>query len=233
VLLVAATATTAQEKVTVGDVVWAEWRPNSWYHGKIAKVDGKDFHIAFDDGDTAIVDGSRIALDRVPRKNMLKVETRVLAKFKQGHFYPGKIANIGGDRYGIKFDDGDGDTVALDDLRLIGTTAQEKITVGEVVWAEWRPNSWYHGRIAKVDGKDLHIAFDDGDTAVVDGSRIALDRVPRKNMLKVETRVLAKFKQGHFYPGKIANINGDRYGIRFDDGDGDTVALDGLRLIGQ
>ena len=118
-LLVAATAA-AQEKVKAGDVVWAEWQPNDWYHGKIAKVDGKDFHIAFDDGDRAVVDVSKIAVDRVPKKDLVKVGTRVLAKFQQTDFYPGKIVKIDGDRYDIKFDDGDADTVALDELRLIG-----------------------------------------------------------------------------------------------------------------
>jgi Histone methyltransferase Tudor domain 1 len=49
---------------------------------------------------------------------MVKVDTRVLAKFKQGRFYPGKITKIDGDRYDIKFDDGDVGKVTLDDLRL-------------------------------------------------------------------------------------------------------------------
>ena len=120
VLLAGATAATAQEKAKAGDVVWAEWKPNAWFHGKVAKVDGKDLHIAFDDGDKATVDASKIALDRAPKKDTVKVDTRVLAKFKQTRFYPGKIAKIDGDRYDIQFDDGDVDSVALDDLRLIG-----------------------------------------------------------------------------------------------------------------
>jgi hypothetical protein len=118
VLLVAATAATAEEKPKAGDAVWAEWKANAWFHGKIAKVDGKDFHIAFDDGDKAIVDASKIALDRAPKKDMVKVDTRVLAKFKQGRFYPAKITKIDGDNYHIKFDDGDVGKVTLDDLRL-------------------------------------------------------------------------------------------------------------------
>jgi hypothetical protein len=118
VLLVAAAAATAEEKPKAGDVVWAEWKPNAWFHGKIAKVDGKDFHIAFDDGDKAIVDTSKIALDRAPKKDMVKVDTRVLAKFKQTRFYPAKITKIDGDRYDIKFDDGDVGKVTLDELRL-------------------------------------------------------------------------------------------------------------------
>ena len=51
--------------------------------------------------------------------------------------------------------------------------------------------------------------------------------------MKVDTRVLAKFKKAGFWPGKIAKIDGDRYAIQFDDGDVDTVGLDDLRLIGQ
>jgi hypothetical protein len=128
--------------------------------------------------------------------------------------------------------DGNG-KVYTETLRLIGATAQEKVTVGDVVWAEWKPNAWYHGKIVKADGKDFHIAFDDGGKTVVDSSKIAPDRVPEKDMLKVETRVLAKFKQARFYPGKIARIDGDRYDIKFEDGDVDTVALDDLRRIGQ
>src|SRR5262245_52117794 len=119
-LLAAATAAAAQEKAKAGDVVWAEWKPNAWFHGKVAKVDGKDIHIAFDDGDKAAVDASRVALDRAPKKDTVKVDTRVLAKFMKGGFYPGKIAKFVGDRYDIQFDDGDVDSVALDDLRLIG-----------------------------------------------------------------------------------------------------------------
>src|SRR5213592_380519 len=69
VLLVAVTAAAAQEKAKAGDVVWAEWKPNAWYHGTIAKVDGKDFHIAFDDGDKAILDTPKIVLDRAQERH--------------------------------------------------------------------------------------------------------------------------------------------------------------------
>jgi len=120
VLLAAASSAAAQEKAKAGDVVWAEWKPNAWYHGKVAKVDGKDIHIAFDDGDKAVVDASKVAQDRAPKKDTVKVGTRVLAKFKQTRFYPGKVVKIDIGNYDIQFDDGDVDTVALDDLRLTG-----------------------------------------------------------------------------------------------------------------
>jgi hypothetical protein len=118
-LLVLTSAAPAQQRIKTGDVVWAEWMPNAWYHGKIAKIAGKEYHIAFDDGDKATVDLSKIALDRAPRKGDVKLNVRVLAKFKKGAFYPGKISGIDGGNYNIQFDDGDVDTVKLDELRLI------------------------------------------------------------------------------------------------------------------
>src|SRR5262249_22942442 len=154
-----------------------------------------DYHIDFDDGDKNVVDASRVALDKAPKKDDVQAGTRVLAKFQQKNFFPGKIAAIADGKYSIKFDDGDEDTVTLEELRLItkvaGVTAQDKPKQGDIVWAEWKPNAWFHGKIAKVAGKDFHIAFDDGDKNVVDISRVAIDRAPKKNDVKVDTRVLA------------------------------------------
>ena len=119
-LLVLVTATQAQAPLKAGDMVWAEWRPNSWYHGKIAKVDGKKYHIAFDDGDKATVEATKIALDKVPNRDKVAVQNvRVLAKFKGTKFFPGKVAGFADDNFDIQFDDGDKDTVNLKDLRLI------------------------------------------------------------------------------------------------------------------
>src|SRR5262245_58647187 len=87
-------AAAAQDKLKEGDIVWAEWKTNAWYHGKIAKVAGNDYHIDFDDGDKNIVDAGRIALDKAPKKDDVKAGTRVLAKFQQKNFFPGKIAAI-------------------------------------------------------------------------------------------------------------------------------------------
>src|SRR5262249_5366723 len=128
----------------------------------------------------------------------------------------------------------------LEDLRLRTPAtppgrdpAQQMAEVGSEVWAEWRPNSWYHGKIAKVDGKNFHITWDDGSQDTVVNSNIALDRVPKRSAVTIDTRVLARFKQNYFYPGKITKINGDRYDVKFTDGDVDTVPLEDLRLIGQ
>ncbi len=109
-----------QQGLKAGDVVYAEWMRNAWFHGKIAKVDGEQYHIAFDDGDKNVVASAKIALDRVPKKEEVKVDTRVLAKLSKGiNFYPGKVTKIAEDRYEIKYDDGESDSVKLESLRLI------------------------------------------------------------------------------------------------------------------
>jgi len=103
------------------DVVWAEWMPNDWYRGKVTKKGDGEFHILFDDGDKAVVKGGQIALDKAPDKKDVKEGTVVLAAFKGGKkLYPGKVNKITKDGdYEIKFDDGDEDTVKLDQLRII------------------------------------------------------------------------------------------------------------------
>ena len=119
-LLVAATAAAAQEKAKAGDVVWAEWKPNAWYHGTIAKVEGKKYSIAFDDGDKSTVEAPQIAVDSAPKRELAAViNVRVLAKFKKGKFFPGKVTGFADNKFDIQFDDGDKDTVDLNDLRLI------------------------------------------------------------------------------------------------------------------
>jgi uncharacterized protein (TIGR03067 family) len=113
-------SSSAQQTLKAGDVVYAEWMRNAWFHGKIAKVDGEQYHIAFDDGDKIVVASAKIALDRVPKKEEVKVDTRVLAKLSTGiNFYPGKVSKIAEDRYEIKYDDGTSDSVKLESLRLI------------------------------------------------------------------------------------------------------------------
>jgi hypothetical protein len=119
-LLVLTASVSAQDDPKVGDIVWAEWENNAWYHGKITKKTDKDFHIEFDDGDMADVEASQIALDKEPVKKDIKKGTRVLAKWSNDHFYPGKVGDVKEDgNYHIEFDDGDKGDAALKDIRLI------------------------------------------------------------------------------------------------------------------
>jgi hypothetical protein len=243
-LLLPATVVRAQQGGKVGDVVWAEWVPNMWYHGKIGKIEGGKYHIDFDDGDKKAVEINKIAPDRAPAATDVKVGTPVLAKFRNLAFFPGKISQVmQGGQYGIQFDDGDTDVVPLVNLRLIGkfdgappapAQAWGELKAGDIVWAEWVPNMWYHGKVARKEGARFHIDFDDGDKKAVEMGKIARDLAPAATDVKVGTPVLAKFKNVAFFPGKVAQVNpGGTYRIQFDDGDVDVIPLANLRLIGK
>jgi hypothetical protein len=121
-LLALAGPSVAADDPKVGDEVWAEWVPNAWYKGKVARKTDKGYDIDFDDGDKATaLDGSKVALDKAPDKKAVKKGTRVLASWSDGNFYPGKVDKViyGGD-YHIQYDDGDEGDAELKDLRLIG-----------------------------------------------------------------------------------------------------------------
>lgn len=119
-LLALTVPVSAQEAPKEGDVVWAEWQENAWFRGKIAKKLDKSFRIEFDDGDVADVELSQLALDKEPAKDQVKKGMRVLAKWEDDRFYPGKVADVKEDgTYHIAFDDGDEGDAALKDLRLI------------------------------------------------------------------------------------------------------------------
>jgi hypothetical protein len=108
-----------------GDVVWAEWEPNAWFRGKIAKKTDKGYQVNFDDGDVADVEVTKITFDKEPKKENLKVGVRVLAKWSDDLFYPGKIAEVKADgNYAIDFEDGDKGDAALKDIRVIAVTAK-------------------------------------------------------------------------------------------------------------
>src|SRR5260221_11844978 len=67
----------AADPPKVGDVVWAQWKPNQWYHGKLDKKTDLGFHVAFDDGDKSDLPVSFLALDNAPKKADLKPGVRV------------------------------------------------------------------------------------------------------------------------------------------------------------
>jgi len=111
----------AQDTPRVGDVVYAQWQPNDWYHGKIGAKTAKGFRIDFDDGDKKVVASEEIAIDKAPARREVKEESRVVAKWPDdGRFYPGKVGRIRDDgKFHINFDDGGEANVVLQDIRFI------------------------------------------------------------------------------------------------------------------
>jgi DUF971 family protein len=224
----------AADAPKVGDVVWAQWKPNAWYHGKLDKKADVGFHVAFDDGDEINVPAAMIAVDTAPKKADLKAGTRVVAPRDGTTSQAATVVKVDGDKVECKYEDLTDGTVEIKDVRLmaVSSTPAKTAKVGDVVWAQWRPNDWFHGKVGKKADIGLHIEFDDGDTADLPVTAISIDKAPAKDVVKTGSRVLATFN-GKFFPGTVTEAADGKYKIKFDDGDEGENRLDELRLLNE
>ena len=124
-------------------------------------------------------------------------------------------------------------TLAILALTLSTQSARaQPAYVGAVVWAQWTPNSWYHGRVDRTCPGGLHVQFDDGDQACRSFAQIAVDQGAR--LVRPNARVLAPWRNGKMYPGRVtARLPNGLFQVRFDDGDSRAVALGSMRTIGH
>src|SRR5207244_2224262 len=85
--------------VEVGDTVLAFYSSaNAYFLGTAVEKTDDGYRIVFEDGDTAVVPEGKI------RKNDIKVGTAVIAKFKDGKYYQGKVAKVVGRAFYIHYD---------------------------------------------------------------------------------------------------------------------------------
>jgi DNA repair Crb2-like protein len=116
---------------------------------------------------------------------------------------------------------------------VLAVMAQSALPTGTVVFAEWGENSWYHGTVAETCADGYLIVYDDGDTKCCTLAEIVLDAIPDLSEVDVESRVLAQWGRGQFYPGSVSAISDGEYVIAYDDGDRSTVSLAQIRLFGN
>jgi len=108
-------------------------------------------------------------------------------------------------------------------------SAQE-LKIGSQCWALWEENNTYYvGTIVELDstvkGGGYLVVYADGGVAVVPATLV----FPFK--ISVGTPVHAMWwRDGDFYPGKIAKIVGEALYIYFDDGDEGWTSLAGISI---
>ena len=77
---------------------------------------------------------------------------------------------------------------------------------------------WFPGVISDAAGGRYTIRYDDGDVEIVSGNAV------RPYNWAAGTRVDCNWKgRGTWYPGVIADANGKRLSINYDDGDRETT----------
>ncbi len=100
--------------------------------------------------------------------------------------------------------------------------------VGDKVWAQWKPNAWYHGKVDKACDWGLHVQFDDGDKGCFHSDLIAVDKPMPAADVKPGARVLALWSN-KLYPATVTGKPaGDKVKVFFDDRTDTTAPLKGI-----
>ncbi len=83
----------------------------------------------------------------------------VLGNYKgAGYWFPGVVEKIGGGQITVRYDDGDRETVSINDVRPYDWMIGMKVECNYKGQGEW-----YAGKIASLAGEKIGIAYDDGD----------------------------------------------------------------------
>jgi hypothetical protein len=222
----------------VGDRVMAAWKGISMYPGVVTKVHAKSCMVKWDDGDEpllvakdkifhadrAVVATTAVTVNPTVGDQTFKVGDHVMAVWKSGQKYPGVISQVEGIHFLVRWDDGDTplwvSKEGISPLEGAHVTAATAFNVGDHVAARWRDSRYYPGIVTEVRGSQCLIKWDDGDEPlfVLQEHMRSLSNAPAAS-LNVGEHVLATWKDGHKYPGVIAEARGDLYLIRWDDGD--------------
>ncbi len=105
---------------------------------------------------------------------------------------------------------------------------KEAPKIGQSVLAYYKAGEVYFAATVVEEDKDnkgmFRVVFEDGDTAVVTPEQI------RPLEIKEGTKVFARWKNGRFYPGKVAKIVGRALYIHYDDGDKDWASMGNIAV---
>lgn len=209
----AAPAPQPQPQWEVCDRVLACWFDLDWYPGIVLAAEEDRIHVLLDNGSQAPLAPARV------RPFQLTVGERVLCRWRGGpDYYAGEIMQIEGEKVLIHYDDGDEEWTSVRLLRLQrddwlpgGSRSRQ---VGERILAQWFDGYWYPGLVLFVEGKRLHIAFFDGDQALV-----TPNQVQDLTVTVGETIYSRKRGEPQYLPAEVLQVEEDRLLVRYDDGE--------------
>ena len=215
-------------KIGLGDTVVAKWSGNSFYEGQVQTIDGGKITVGWEDGSTpSKVDDSDVyALPKAGDKPDVKVGEMVLAKIGSSTYWNGaEITKIEGGVYSVKTVESansaniDGNKIikispatasnlkskagSTDFLKQAKSKKPEipggyQPKKGDKVLAQWATNSWWSGKVEKIDGDKVTVAWEDGSkpSAVNKETVMAYPTEGTAKMPKAEQFVLAKPASG-------------------------------------
>ena len=197
----------------IGDRVFACWFDLFWHTGTVLEVDGAEIRVLFDHGGVGSLSAQQVHAIELDEGD------RVQVRWKAGNeFFPGKIARRDGDIVDIDYDDEDHETTLIRLVRVerddwLPDIAPTALAQGDRALAQWFDGFWYPGIINGIEGKRVHILFDDNDQAHLTWDKIG------KLEFNVGDRVLARWQGGPFYfPAEITKTQGERIHLHYEDG---------------
>lgn len=99
------------------------------------------------------------------------------------------------------------------------------VTIGETVFAYWEPfEGYFVGTVVERNDTGYRVVFEDGDQAKLNANQI------HKFRLEVGMDIIARWDDGAYYSGKIAQLVGRACYIHYDDGDRRWVPLSWLAM---
>jgi hypothetical protein len=170
----------------IGARVLGKWGA-SWFPGTIDQINGDQFFVRFDDGDTAWV-----TVTGLQPEAGYPVGARIRRLWTDGQYYLGTVHELSGRDIFVHFDDGDTAWLAPQEVEpemplggkgvtppgigmppSMGKTGGAIYSPGMRVQAQWTDGNWYGATISQVGGPDsFFVTYDDGYTAWLQAHQI-------------------------------------------------------------
>jgi hypothetical protein len=157
----------------------------------------------------------------------------VWAKYADGFHYVATVTAVSGETYSVDYADGYKGDVPKADLAPFG------ISVDMVVQCKWSKGGFWPAKVLTVSPGAVEVEFlDDKSRESHTAADLRLKPSPAINLsntgksiarVGAGDAVWAKWTDGYYYIGTVAEVNGETYSIRFADGDKGQMAQGDLR----
>jgi hypothetical protein len=210
----------------VGDRVLARWYDFYWYPGTILSMGTKGYHILYDDGDQRVVRELALAPLIVEEGEQIQIRP----KNQPDRVYaPAVVTRVDGESLDVAYDDEERETNTKVSRarfwRSPVTTRSFPFEEGDRVLAYDVDEFIYPAEIVSIHEDRVIVQFLDGL------QRMLTPELIRRFELRERSRIECRWKAGpQHFPGVIAQLDGDRIHVHYDDGDKEWTSVRLIRI---
>jgi hypothetical protein len=202
----------------VGEKVLAYFDTDGyWYAAEIVQATGSDFRIRF------LIDGEEDNVDETSLSELLVEADDVVESFykQEELYYSAIVKQVKGDRVEVEYEDGEREWTDIAHLRYSDDWEE-----GDRVFVYWESDEYYYpATITEIDGEDITVRCDDGDTATVTSDELEM------LILEIDDEVESKWsKDKKFYTAYVKDMDGERVQVEYEDGIVEWTTVSNLRV---